>query len=71
MRCAETQLLPVPVINRALRLNQSTDQRRKPSSTDDVSYEHEADQGDTIAEQTGAEGKRDAMRGGQGLDKGT
>lgn len=62
MRCAEKQLLPVPVINRALKLDPSTDLRKEPfSGMDGVRRGLEADQEDQIAKLTGAEGKRVAM----------
>eukprot|EP00903_Cladosiphon_okamuranus_P011517 g10844.t2 len=58
IRCAEKQLLPVPVINRALRLDQSTNRRREPSRTYDISHGHEAGQEDTTAgKQSGAQGE--------------
>eukprot|EP00752_Nemacystus_decipiens_P009815 g8759.t1 len=44
MRCAEKQLLPVPVINRALKLDPCTDLGRKPSRSDDVRQGHDADE---------------------------
>lgn len=69
MRCAEKQLLPVPVINRALKLDPSTDLTRKPSRTDDVKHGHEADQEEKNIKATGVEGKRVAMRGEQRLEK--
>lgn len=58
LRCAEKQLLPVPVINRALKLDPSTDLSRKIPRTADVRHGHEVDREYRIAKLTGAEGKR-------------
>lgn len=65
MRCAEKQLLPVPVINRALKLDANMDVRRATSGTDDVRRGREGDQEDQNAKLIGAEGKKVAMSGGQ------
>lgn len=55
MRCAEQQLMPVPVINRALKLD--TSMARENPATFDAKHGHEVDQEKNDAELIGAEGK--------------
>ena len=47
MRCAEKQLLPVPAINRALKIDPNTEE--ESSTWGDARHSHEADQGKTNA----------------------
>lgn len=55
MRCAEQQLMPVPVINRALKLDQST--ARKDTATGGAKRGPEANVEQNGADQVGGEGK--------------
>lgn len=61
MRCAERQLMPLPVINRALRIDSST-ARRGPTMGKNDQSRARVENGVEGVETVGAKGEREGVR---------